>query len=152
MITSPRFADSVRKTSNDPRAIVRMTAVMVSAIPTRLTVERRSRSIAEAARATTPGAAAPRIPALAGVVNIMPVYQSTELPKKPLTPSTITAVRSRRARRGSGPSSTRVVSTSRGAAISARSAASVIGPSSERPSLARGKLPAQMRATTNRRR
>ena len=151
MITSPRLADSVTRTSNDPRAIVSTTAAIVSAIPSRLMAERRSRSHAEAASATTTGAAAPRIPALAGVVNRMPVYQSVELPTNPVTASTITAVRSRRASGGSGPSSTREASTSRGAAISARRAASVIGPSSPRPSLARGKFPAQMRATTNRR-
>jgi len=145
MITSPRLADSVRRTSTDPRAIVSTTAAIVSAIPARLRVDRRSRSIAEAASATTTGAAAPRIPALAGVVNIMPVYQSVELPTNPETPSTITAVRSRRASGGSRPSRMREASMSRGAAMSARRAASVSGPSSERPSLARGKLPAQMR-------
>ena len=116
-------------------------------IPPRLIGESRSRSHAAAASATTTGAAAPRMPALAGLVKRRPMYQSVELPTKPVTASTTTAVRSRRAKGGSGPSSTRETTTSSGAAMRARVAAIVIGPSSCRPSLARGKFPDQSSAT-----
>ena len=107
-------------------------------MPARLTGDTRSRSHAAAARATTTGEAAPRIPALAGLVNRSPTYHSAELPTKPLTASTTTAMRSRRARGGSGPSSSRETSTSSGAAMRARRADIVTGPSSCRPIFASG--------------
>jgi len=147
MMTSPRLTDRVSRIWGDPRAIVSSTAASVRPIPARLIVESRSRSQRDAASATTTGDAAPRMPALAGLVKRRPTYQSAELPTNPVTASTITAVRSRGASGGSGPSSTRETSRSSGAAMMARAADMVSGPSSCRPSLARGKFPDHRSAT-----
>ena len=106
---SPRLTERVSRISSEPRAIVSTTAAVVSVIPARLIGESRSRSHLEATRATTTGAAAPMIPALAGLVWRRPAYQMVELPTNLVSASTIAAAQSRRASGGSGPSSAREV-------------------------------------------
>jgi hypothetical protein len=106
---SPRLTERVSRISSEPRAIVSTTAAVASVIPARLIGGSRSRSHPEATRATTTGAAAPMIPALAGLVWRRPAYQRVELPTNPVSASTIAAAQSRRASGGSGPSSAREV-------------------------------------------
>jgi hypothetical protein len=83
------LTESVNRISSEPRAMVSTTATVVSVIPARLIGESRSRNHPEATSATTTGAAAPMIPALAGLVWRRPAYQRVELPTKPASASTI---------------------------------------------------------------
>jgi hypothetical protein len=80
---SPRLTERVSRISSEPRAIVSTTAAVVSVIPARLIGGSRSRSHPEATRATTTGAAAPMIPALAGLVWRRPAYQRVEVTHEP---------------------------------------------------------------------
>ena len=81
MMRSPRLTERVSRISSEPRAIVSTTAAVVSVIPARLIGESRSRSHPEATRATTTGAAAPMIPALADSCGEGPRTRGSSYPR-----------------------------------------------------------------------
>ena len=69
--------------------MVRTTAATVSAMPAMLARDIRSPSQSEPITATTAGAAAPRIPALIGLVYFIPQNQTVVLHTSPVSERTM---------------------------------------------------------------
>src|SRR3990172_2869139 len=127
--------------------MVRSTAATVSPMPAMFGPESRSPSHSAPITATTAGAAAPRMPALMGLVYFMPQNHTVVLPTSPVSERTRKGAWSGRRKGGKGPCRILARRMRTGGISAARAVVSVIGPSSTRPILLAGKLPAQRRAT-----